>query len=113
MNTEILTRATHKPGKMNKTEEAFSRVLDSWKAAGEIVRWDFEPEKFRLADNTFYTPDFRVIMIDMRIIFYEVKGFWRDDARVKIKVAAELHPYPFRTVRMVKGRFEIEKIGSI
>ena len=106
-------KASYKPGKMNKTEEAFSKVLDKWLAAGMITRWDFEPEKFRLADNTFYTPDFRVIMDDMRVIFYEVKGFWRDDARVKIKVCADLHPYPFRSVKMIKGRHEIEKIGIL
>jgi hypothetical protein len=32
---------------------------------------------------------------------------------VKIKVCAEQHPYPFRLVRKVKGKFEIEKIGRI
>jgi hypothetical protein len=26
---------------------------------------------------------------------HEVKGFWTDDARVKIKVAADLYPFRF------------------
>ena len=106
-------RARHEAHKMNKTEEAFSWILERRRLAGEILEWAFEPEKFRLSDNTFYTPDFRVIMADETVVFYEVKGFMRDDAAVKIKVCAEQHPYPFRLVKMVKGRPEIEKIGRI
>ena len=97
---------------MNKTEEAFSRVLEGWKATGQILRWDFEPEKLRLADRTFYTPDFRVIDRDSVVAFYEVKGFMRDDAAVKIKVAAEQHPYPFMLVKMVKGVAHLERVGG-
>ena len=52
----------------------------------------FEAMKLRLADNTFYTPDFAVMTMDMHIEFHEVKGFWRDDAKVKIKVAAAQFP---------------------
>ena len=29
---------------------------------------------------------------------HECKGFWRDDARVKIKVAASLYPFKFIAV---------------
>ena len=37
---------------------------------------------------------------------HEVKGHWTDDARVKIKVAAELYPYyRFSAVRRVKGEW--------
>jgi hypothetical protein len=30
---------------------------------------------------------------------HEVKGFWQDDARVKIKIAADLYPMRFIAVR--------------
>jgi hypothetical protein len=30
---------------------------------------------------------------------WEVKGHWEDDARVKIKVAAELFPFVFRAFK--------------
>lgn len=103
-------KATHRPGTMNKTEELYSRILELQRHNGEILRWDFEPEKLRLADKTFYTPDFRVILADSTIEFHEVKGFFRDDARVKIKVAAELHPYVFRVAKCIKGKWEIETI---
>ena len=30
---------------------------------------------------------------------HEVKGFWQDDARVKIKVAADMYPLKFIAVK--------------
>jgi len=83
-------------GKPNKTEQRFIRGLDFMKAKGAIREWAFEPEKFRLADRTWYCPDIRITLPTGQNLFVEVKGgFIRDDAIVKLKVAAESHPYPF------------------
>lgn len=84
-----------KVGAMNKTEAAYGAHLEMLKRAGEIAWYRFEGLKFRLADNTFYTPDFAVMLGDGRMECHEVKGFWQDDARVKIKVAADLYPFRF------------------
>lgn len=85
------------PGRMNKTELRYSTILDVMRKAGVIVSWGFEAVKLRLADLTFYTPDFMVICSDGSIEFHEVKGSWKaqhqDDSRVKIKVAAEQHQW--------------------
>lgn len=83
---------------MNQTEKAYSAWLESEKTANRIAQWDFEPEKLKLAIGTYYTPDFRIINMDGTIEFHETKGFWTDDARVKIKVASHLHPYVFKSV---------------
>lgn len=91
-----------KQGKQNQTEAAYQRLLELAKAAGEIAWYRFEGIKFRLADNTFYTPDFIVMTATGLLEAHEVKGFWTDDARVKIKVAAE--QYPVRFVAVKKGR---------
>jgi hypothetical protein len=80
------------PGAMNRTEERYAGHLEKLKRIGDIVDYGFETYKLRLADNTFYTPDFHVIESDLTLSFREVKGFWRDDARVKIKVAASRFP---------------------
>ena len=101
MTTEPRATATERT--WNKTERAYAQHLEFHRVAGDILRWDFEPEKLRLADLTYYTPDFRVIYPDGTIEFHEVKGFMRDDAMVKIKVAAEQHPYRFVMVRRAKG----------
>ena len=96
------------PGrKMNKTEAAYARLLETQKHVGEILWWAFEPINIRLADNTFYKVDFLVLLADMRIEAHETKGFWTDDALVKFKVAANILPFPFKAIRMVKGCFEI------
>lgn len=89
-------RAVHKTGVMNNLETLYAEHLEAKLRRGEIRAYDFEPVKLRLADNTFYAPDFRVIRHDYAIEYHEVKGHWEDDARVKIKVAASLHPYIFR-----------------
>ena len=78
---------------MNKTEKAFYDELNIWRCSGAIRWFRFEPMKLRLAKATFYTPDFGVLQLDRTFEFYEVKGFWRDDARVKIKCAAALFPF--------------------
>jgi hypothetical protein len=77
--------------------------------AGEIRGWKFEAVKLRLADKTFYTPDFLVVLKDGSLEFHETKGFWRDDARVKIKVAAELYPmFRFAALKKKKGNWTRE-----
>lgn len=89
-----------KAEQMNSTEQAYAAYLEGLRMAGHIAAYWFEAVKLRLAKSTFYTPDFLVILPDGSLEVHEVKGFWEDDARVKIKVAADL--YPFRFVAMKK-----------
>lgn len=56
--------------------------------AGEALSWRFQPLRLLLAPACSYTPDFKVILPDGRLDLAEVKGFWRDGARVKTKLAA-------------------------
>ena len=100
-------------GTMNKTERSYAGQLDQMKFAGKILWYGFEAIKLRLADNTFYTPDFAVMAADGVIELHEVKGFWTDDARVKIKVAADKFPFRFMAMkpRALKagGGWEVEE----
>jgi hypothetical protein len=88
-----------KTGQMNNTEAEYGRHLEVLKAAGDVVWYKFEGMKFRLADNTFYTPDFAVMLKDGSLQAHEVKGFWEDDAKVKIKVASDMYPIEFIAVK--------------
>ena len=98
-----------KTGEMNKTEAAYARHLELQKAAGEVLWWKFEGVKLRLADNTFYTCDFAVMPSDHILTMDEIKGWWAEDARVKIKVAASIYPFRFRALIPKKGGgYEIE-----
>ncbi|ASY64458.1 hypothetical protein SJ05684_c30340 [Sinorhizobium sojae CCBAU 05684] len=84
-----------KTGERNKTEQQYEAMLEDMRIAGDVLWYRFEGVKLRLADNTFYTPDFAVMLATGLMEMHEVKGFWQDDARVKIKVAAELYPFRF------------------
>lgn len=89
-----------KTGQKNKTEEAYElEVLKPAMQDGSISWYRFEGVKLRLADNTFYTPDYCVMRSDGTMEMHEVKGFWQDDARVKIKVAADMYPLKFIAVK--------------
>ena len=89
-----------KVGTMNKTEAAYDQHLALLQHAGEIQWRKFEGLKLRLADNTFYTPDFAVMAAAGVMELHEVKGFWQDDARAKIKIAADLYPFRFIAVKV-------------
>lgn len=104
-----------KTGAMNKTEAAYAQHLELLKHAGEVAWYRFEGIKLRLADNTFLTPDFAVMLADGHLQAHEVKGFWRDDAKAKTKIAAEMYPIEFLivTARPKKdgGGWKIEVIA--
>lgn len=95
---------------MNGTETAYNDHLRLLYQAGEILWWKFEGMKFRLADNTFYTPDFNVLRKDGLLEMRETKGWMRDDARVKIRVAASLYPFKFFIIRKKKTGWETEEV---
>lgn len=85
---------------MNKTEAAYAVHLEYRRLQGEVLWFRFEGMKFRLADSTFYTPDFAVMLADNSLECHEVKGApMRDDAAVKLKVAADMYPIRFLLVR--------------
>ena len=80
--------------------------LEQRRQAGEILSWHFEAYTLKLADNCRYTPDFMVLLPDGTMQFHEVKGFWMDDAKVKIKVAARQFPHIFLAIRKTKDGWE-------
>jgi len=86
---------------MRKTLQALGRLKAGQMNKTEIAWYRFEGIKLRLADNTFYTPDFAVMLANGQLEMHEVKGgCWTDDARVKTKVAAD--QYPFRIIGVTK-----------
>lgn len=78
--------------RMNKTERAYAIYLEAQRRAGGIILWRYERLTLKLADDTRYTPDFYVLLPDGQIQLVETKGFFRDDAKVKLKVAATEFP---------------------
>lgn len=83
------TRVTVAPRKMNKTEGAYWDRLQTLVRGGLLAWCGYEVVTFKLAHDTRYTPDFIIITNDGAVEAHETKGFFREDALVKVKVAAE------------------------
>ncbi len=78
--------------RMNKTERAYADHLYALQLGKEIIQYEFEGIKLRLGKGAWYTPDFLVVRKD-RFELHEVKGFWREAAKVRIKTAAAKYPH--------------------
>jgi hypothetical protein len=98
MNKKVYALGRLKSGVMNRTEEAYAKVLEALKQSGELLWWAFEGITLKLAEGSRYTPDFFVMRKDGTLECHEVKGRWIDDAKTKIKVAAEKFPFLFKAV---------------
>lgn len=93
VNEQTCSKMNKNGLKMNKTEARYeNHVLRPALFAHEIKAYWFESFKLRLADRTWYTPDF-VVQRNDKIEIVEIKGgFIRDDSMVKYKVAKEMYP---------------------
>jgi hypothetical protein len=99
--------------RMNSWETSYAYALDLQRMAGLIRGWRFEPWKFILAPKTTYRPDFVVWMADGTVQVHEVKGFMREDAAIKIKVASEMNPwFRFFVVKKEGDGWELTEVGK-
>jgi len=91
---------------MNQLERRYAERL---KADPEIWVFFFQALKFRMADNTWYTPDFVVILKTGVMEVHETKGYWEEDARVKWKTVADMYPFPFVAITWEKKEWVFER----
>lgn len=89
----------------NKLEQRYAaEILRPRILCREITWFAFEPMRLKLAPNTTYTPDFGALRADGGFELHEVKQIWidkeggqrvgyKDDARVKVKLAAQAFPF--------------------
>jgi len=76
----------------NKWEAERAAVLDIRKRTGSIADWRYEGIRLKLADGAWYKPDFMVVHNSGFIELEEVKGHWREAAKVRWKVAVAQFP---------------------
>jgi len=111
-------RRPHTPGTMNGTEVRYAAHLELSKRAGLLCDWRFESVKLRLGGGAWFTPDFMVVTHEGFIEWHEVKGsFFREAAKVRIKVACEGFPwFRFLVVREKRkregGGWSEEEVGA-
>lgn len=72
-------------------EVMYAAFLDKLLRKGMFKVWVYEPERFILGKDTSYLPDFRIITNDDKIIFVEMKGYLREEARVKFRTCYNLN----------------------
>jgi predicted nuclease of restriction endonuclease-like RecB superfamily len=104
---EIANEQPAGPKYRSKWEREFHEIL---KARFPGAWIEYEPMSLKLADRAKYTPDFGVVdrmnpnpALATKVVFWEVKGHWREAARVRIKVAARLYPWA-RFIAVVKQK---------
>jgi hypothetical protein len=94
----------------SKVEIRYAELLETRRRCGEIAAWEYEPERLRLAHRCTFAPDFRVTFPDGHAEWHETKGaFVREDAWLKLKVAAAAYPEQSFVMMQWKGGEWIRK----
>lgn len=99
--TALFAKGRLKKGVMNKTEATYARHLEALLFNSDIAWFGFERLTIKLANDTRLTPDFAIMYNSGEMHFHDVKGskfIFQDDAKVKMKVAAETIPFRFFVV---------------
>ncbi len=126
----------HKPGQMNKAEEAYAAHLADRKLRGEIADYRFESITLKIGPDCRYTADFSVLAADYTLELHEVKpgtkakdkdgnvrlnedgthvvkAFYQDTSMVKVRAAAAAFPWLRFCVayRLGKDPWNVEEVG--
>jgi hypothetical protein len=90
---------------MNGLERDFAHLLES-----QGVTYRFNAVRLKLGEGAWFKPDF-VTCEETGMRIFETKGFMREAANVRIKVAASLYPmWPFFLVKRVGGEWTFEEV---
>lgn len=101
------------PRGMNKLEAAWAEVLRERELRGEVLWWRWEGITLKLGADVRYTPDFAVVVASGEMEMHETKGgFFRDDAKAKLRIAADLYPFRFVLVRLDEGVWKTEEVAT-
>ncbi|MCR4302440.1 MAG: DUF1064 domain-containing protein [Sulfuricaulis sp.] len=96
----------------SKAEARYAQILESQQRAGQIRSWRYEAMTLVLAEGVRYTPDFLVVENTSRMTLIEVKGFMREAARVRLRVAVEMYPaFGWFLIWAKQGGFEPERLA--
>lgn len=96
---------------MNGLEKAYASRLETLRQAGEVDWYEFEPMRLKLADDTYYRPDFAVVA-NGELSFHETKGHMREAARVRLNVAASKFPFAFYLVKKDGIGFKVNRVSG-
>ncbi len=98
----------------SKWERDYATYLDYAKAVNAIWDWAYEPDRFDIGVGAKFTPDFRVVVNRGESPEYrEVKGYRREAAMVRLKVAAKMYPqHRWVLVTKIQGQWVHTELRS-
>lgn len=97
----------------SRLERDYANYLYGLQLAGEIQSYAYEAVRLQLAPKTTLTPDFLVVTKGGQVEFHETKGWAREDAMVKLKVAARLFPsWRFVLVTRVRREWRMKEVPA-
>lgn len=100
-------------GVMNKTEAEYATILEARLRVNQIESYAYEKVTLKLANDCRITPDFLVINALGEVEFHEVKGgLIREDAAVKLKVAASSFPFRFMLAQKKGKNWTITEVAA-
>lgn len=80
----------------SRWEANYARYLEFLRVAGQIQRWEHEPETFWFEairrGTRSYLPDFRVTLLNGSVEYHETKGWMDARSQTKIKRMKKYHP---------------------
>ena len=85
-------------------EANYARYLNWLKNNGQIKKWEFEPDTFEFnvkRGARFYTPDFKITKLDDSQEYHEVKGYF--DNRSKTRMKRMRIYYPSVRLELIDG----------
>lgn len=100
----LKAKASQPRSTMNKTEAQYAEYLELLRRTNKIKMWKFHAVKLYLAETCWYETDFMVVNNDDELEIHETKGFMRDDALVKFKVACAAYPFIFKMVKKIPAK---------
>lgn len=99
----------------SKLEEDYAEHLDARRAAGEILKWWYEPFTLHFAGKAGtqkavkYRVDFLVMESNLELWIHETKGFFRRGERERLKLAAAIYPFPVKAITREEGVWREER----
>ena len=80
----------------SKWEANYAIYLDFLIKQKQIIRWEFEPDKFVFNKIQFgtrsYRPDFKIWNNDGSFLYHEIKGYMDSRSKTKLKRMAKYYP---------------------
>ncbi len=86
----VKPKSIRRRGVPNPNEAAYGEHLELRRIVGEILGYAFEPDRFKIAEGAYWTPDWRIDENDLTFTYVDVKAWYRNQKRIGVTQWAQL-----------------------